>query len=211
MNIKKKISALIFDMDGVLIDSEKLWAVEEINFTQKLIPNFPAQMQKKLCGLSQQGAYLFLKKNFGLNLTEKEFWKQRNNFAIEKIYKKTNLMPGVLEFIKKQKLPMAVASSSPHEWISIVMKRFDLKKYFQEIISADDVAGVGKPAPDIFLFTAKKLNIEPQKCLVFEDSEHGVEAAKKAQMQVFGFKNGFNDNQNLEKSDQIFDSWKNLT
>ena len=201
-------------MDGVLIDSEKLWVPAEIKFTQKLIPNFPAAEQKKFCGMSLPDSFKFLQKNFGLKISAEKFFAEKNKFAIDEIYKKTKLMPGVKNFLKKisaAKIPAAIASSSPHEWISTAIDRLKIREFFAEIISADDVAGRGKPAPDIFLLAAKKLKIAPQNCLIFEDSEHGISAARAAKIPVFAFKNGFNNSQNLSAADEIFSDFSKIS
>ncbi|KKS13235.1 MAG: hypothetical protein UU69_C0010G0010 [Candidatus Magasanikbacteria bacterium GW2011_GWA2_41_55] len=102
------------------------------------------------------------------------------------IYKKeAKLLPDFLLLIKKLhgKYKIALVSSSPFKWINPILRRFKIKKYFDEIISAEEMRdGHGKPHPAIYLFAARRLGVRPKDCLVFEDSVNGVKAAKAAGM-----------------------------
>jgi HAD superfamily hydrolase (TIGR01509 family) len=195
-------------MDGVLIDSEKIWAECENTFLKSVTPDFSENDRHNIIGGSIQGIYLYLKNTYQIDISEKEFTEKYTKFGIENVYLKTNPTNGVIDFlnkVKKEKIPLALASSSYYAWIDTAIDRLDLRKYFQVIFSAEDLQGKGKPAPDLFLETAKQLGILPEKCLVFEDSKNGVLAAKSANMTVYGFRNGVNDEQDLSKADRIFD------
>lgn len=89
------------------------------------------------------------------------------------------------------------------------MKKLSLEKYFDVIVSSDFVSK-GKPAPDIFLYTAKKLETQPNECLVIEDSPNGILAAKNARMKCIGFRYEFNKNMDLSKADLVVESFKKL-
>ena len=84
-----------------------------------------------------------------------------------------------------------------------MLQRFSLRESFKIVVSADELAGEGKPSPAIYLHTAKRLGIRPDRCIAIEDSKNGVLSAKKAEMFCIGFRNGFNDEQDLSNADMI--------
>ncbi len=207
------MKAVIFDMDGVLIDSEKIWAIHEVEFVNTIAPGFSSKDHSKITGKSPTGTYAYLKEKYNLKLTKEEFLEIYKNFALEKVYPFSKISPHALEFIKylqTKQIPMAIASSSIQAWIDYIVNKYELKKYFQAIVSADHIGGIGKPAPDIFLYTARQLNIKPKNCLVLEDSENGVIAGKNAGMTTYGYKNGYNEKQDLSQADKIFTNFLEL-
>jgi HAD superfamily hydrolase (TIGR01509 family) len=118
-------------------------------------------------------------------------------------------IPGIkkiLEELKDQKIKTAVASSSSKDLIETVIKGFDLCKYFDVLISGEDVKK-GKPNPDIFLHAAKKLKANIRNCIIIEDSTNGVKAAKKAGAKCIGFNNPDSHGQNLSKADIIINKF----
>lgn len=207
-----KYKALLCDMDGTLIDSEKIWHEQSTNFYRSMIPSFDPKDQKYLAGKSMKGSHEYLQIHYGLDLSYEDFLQRNHEMAIENIYKKCHLLPGVRDFLARHqgKIPMAIASSSPHIWIDTVIDRLDLAKYFQAVVSSDDVDGRGKPLPDIFLYAALQMKVAPSECLVLEDTDNGVRAAKAARMDVWAIRNGFNDVQSLGEADKIFDDFSKL-
>jgi HAD superfamily hydrolase (TIGR01509 family) len=207
-----KYKALLCDLDGTLIDSERIWHEQSVDFYRSMILAFDPIDQKSLAGKSMKGSHAFLQEHYGLDLSYEDFLQRNHDMAIEKIYKKCELLPGVRDFLERHtgKIPMAIASSSPHLWIDVVLERLDLAQYFQAVVSADDVEGRGKPLPDIFLLAALELGAEPVDCLVLEDTDNGVRAAKAARMEVWAIRNGFNDVQGLAEADKIFMGFEGL-
>jgi HAD superfamily hydrolase (TIGR01509 family) len=206
------MKALIFDMDGVMIDSEIHWNTDQGSFLHDLIPEWTDNDVTKIIGLSLNGTHQILKKEYGLTLSEQEFIDQIIPIA-DRIYaEKTNLLDGFLDFLmsKKDDHTIGLASSSKRRWIDKVLDRFNLRPHFQVTVSAEEIDGPGKPAPDIYLHTAKTLGIAPEQCTVIEDSAHGIESAKAAGMTVIGLRNGFNDEQDLSASNIIVNGFKEL-
>ena len=205
--MKIKSSALIFDMDGVLVNSEKIWAGLEMEFLKQFVPQIPTEYNSKVIGKSLKDIYNMLLKDFPkIFLIEKsEFITEYEKFGLEKIYPKTQLLPKMYEFLEKmsKKLPLALASSAQDSWVKTVVDTHQIRQFFKVIVCSKDVKEA-KPNPEIFLLAAQKLNIKPEKCTVLEDSNNGVIAGKKAGMTVFGIRNGYNDEQNLSKADKIF-------
>ena len=126
---------------------------------------------------------------------------------------KVSLIEGfaeLLSILNKNKIPVALASSSPKTWIDIVLQRFHLLESFKVVVSADELEGDGKPSPAIYLLTAKRLGVSPDRCIAIEDSKNGVLSAKNAGMFCIGFRNGFNDEQDLSRADRIIHQFGEL-
>ncbi len=181
------IKAVIFDMDGLLINSEPFWRQAEAE--EFKILNLPISEEdcSETMGLRIDVAvkYWFDKYNFNkadINETSDKILKR----VIELVNKKGELLPGVLKILnvlKNNNIPMAIASSSAIELIEAVLKTCNIKNYFNAIASAE-FEEYGKPHPAVFLSAAKKLAISPEKCLVFEDSISGIISAKAALMKT---------------------------
>jgi len=200
-------------MDGVIIDSERYWKKAELTFFDKLLASWTKEDQQKIIGINVNDTYRLLANEYGLTISHKEFLRRVNGIAVEVYQNKCNLTDGFLELIEKLKTKnhkIALASSSLNEWIEIALERFSLKPFFDVVVSAEDINAPGKPAPDIYLHTAKKLEVDPKDCVVIEDSKHGVAAAKAAGMTVIGFRNGFNEKQDLSKADIEINGFKGL-
>ncbi len=181
------IKAVIFDMDGLLINSEPFWAQAELEIFPKYGINLTLDDCKRMQGVSIREVvkYWYSQKPW-TGATVEQVAEEITRRVVELIMEKGELMPGViktLEFFKQKGLPMAVASSSAPGLINLVLQYFDIEKYFEFYHSAK-FEKHGKPYPDVFLTTAKKFGIEPEYCLVFEDSYNGILAAKRAGMKV---------------------------
>jgi HAD superfamily hydrolase (TIGR01509 family) len=202
--------AIIFDMDGVLIDSERIWQTKEPDFITNLFPEYPAEECHKFAGRSAQGIFELLHSYNSRNITEEDFLTQFRAFGSREIYSEVSSfdgLPTLLDTLSAQK-KMAVASSSLIDWVETAMNETGFKKYFSAICSAEEIGGVSKPRPDIFLYAAEKLQVSPEKCLVIEDAHSGVLAAKNANMTVWGFRNGVNDQQDFSQADFVFDDFR---
>lgn len=184
------IKAVLFDMDGLLIDSEPLWRKAEI----AIFNSVSIQLTDTDCI-----------KTAGLRIDEvvdywyqKYPWKETKGFSKKNIEKKIvqeliklidlegKPMPGVseiLDFFSEIKIPLAIASSSYYSIIHAVIKKLGIGHYFKIIHSAEEEQ-YGKPHPSIFLSAAQKMGVKPTECLVFEDSFHGIIASLAAKMKV---------------------------
>jgi HAD superfamily hydrolase (TIGR01509 family) len=109
----------------------------------------------------------------------------------------------LLYALNSKNIPVALASSSPTSWINIMLDRFSLRDSFKVVVSADELVGQGKPSPAIYLLTATRLGVSSDRCIAIEDSKNGVLSAKNAGMFCIGFRNGFNEEQDLSRADII--------
>lgn len=198
--------AVIFDMDGVLVDSEYWWKIWEVRFLKYLLGCWNKEKQQKIMGRGLKDIHSLLQKEYQCLISWEEF-KNKYNQAAKRIYEtQVILMPNVrqtLIALKQKGVKIGLASSSFKLWIAMVVGRFKLKKYFDAIVSAEEVGSRGKPAPDIYLWTANKLNIQPAKCLVVEDSTNGILSAKAAGMTVVGYRTKDNQGQDLRLANKI--------
>jgi HAD superfamily hydrolase (TIGR01509 family) len=205
--------ALIFDMDGVIVDSERHWKEVEGFFLQKLIPTWGGADQDRIIGLSVHDLYKQLVSEYQLAHTKEEFLEVYHDMASIIYGHKASLIDGFSELLaalNRDNVPVALASSSPRPWIEMVLERFKLRAAFDVVVSADELQGEGKPLPDIYLHTARKLGVEPAMCIVIEDSKNGVLSARNAGMYCIGFRNGFNDEQDLSAANMITHGFNEL-
>ncbi len=196
--------AVIFDMDGVIIDSERYWSPMLIDFLLGLSKELTPKKIKKLTGIAVDRIYDYLKEDYHIKISYKEFIAKFDQAAQSIYNNKTKIYPGffdVVENLKRQGYILAIASSSKKDWINMAIKRFNLNRYFEFIVSVEEVNGKSKPNPDIYLFTAKKLKIHPTECTAIEDTKHGVMAAKNAGMRCIGFQSSAN--QDLSQADLV--------
>jgi len=207
------MDAVIFDMDGVIVDSEIHWKTTEGYFLQSLIPTWSIDDQDKILGLGVHDLYALLASTYQLQKTKEQFLELYQEMANVIYGEKVSLIEGFTELLSvlhANHIPVALASSSPWTWINIMIERFYLRESFQAIVSADELEGEGKPSPAIYLLTAKRLGVSPTRCIAIEDSKNGVLSAKNAGMYCIGFRNGFNDEQDLSRADMIIQHFAEL-
>ena len=191
---KPVIQGLIFDCDGLLVDSEPLSCralnvLFEKNFNIDIGTDYTDVLGKTV----KDGILIYFKK-FNLTYSNiEELLVEKDEIYKDLAAQKLKSFSGVEKFIKyvlEQNYDLAVASSGSLDKINFSLSVTSLLKNFSVITSSSEVLN-GKPAPDIFLKTAKKLNLHPHRCIVFEDSIFGIEAAKKAEMTAIGITNSF--------------------
>jgi HAD superfamily hydrolase (TIGR01509 family) len=210
---RRTIEAVIFDMDGVIVDSELHWKTLEGFFLQSLVQGWSAEAQSKIIGLSLGALYTMLVDDYNLDKPKAEFFALYNEMARDIYEQRAALLPGfsdLLAGLRESGIALALASSSPMAWINMVLDRFNLRGEFSVIVSADELGGEGKPSPAIYLLTAQKLGVAPERCAVIEDSRNGVLSAKRAGMYCIGLQNGFNEEQDLSAADVLVQGFSSL-
>ncbi|MCE3226471.1 MAG: haloacid dehalogenase superfamily protein subfamily variant 3 with third motif having or [Bacteroidetes bacterium] len=180
--------ALIFDMDGVLIDSEPLWRKAMIiGFTNAGMP-FTDEDCRKTTGMRFREVVEIWLKHFNVNTTTPaKLEDEVLDILIHLIETEGKAIPGALEvfeYAKRSGLKVGLATSSSHRLMNAVLKKLGIENGFDVAVSAEFM-DYGKPHPEVFLVCASKLGVDPKECLVIEDSLNGIIAAKAAQMKVF--------------------------
>ena len=182
-----KIKAVIYDMDGVLIDSEPLWRQAEIETFAKVGLSFTDEMCMQTMGMrTSEVIEYWYKITPWTGKTRKEVEDELMQRVTQLIIDEGDAMKGVvysLNYFKEKGLKIALASSSATSLITAVIKKLQIKEYF-EVIESAEFLDFGKPHPEIFIKTARKLRVHANECLVIEDSFNGVLAAKSAMMKV---------------------------
>jgi HAD superfamily hydrolase (TIGR01509 family) len=198
------ITAIIFDMDGVIVDSEAQWKAQEETFFRAAVPAWRAEHHERIVGLGVEDVYHFLVREFGLKMPLADYLARSEEVAREVYLKKVAIADGFRELLadlRRREVPTAIASSSPRRWIDLVVNRFELAPHFDAIVSADDVGGRTKPAPDIYLEAVGRLARASAECLAIEDSAVGVRAAKAAGLICAALRTPHNADQDLQRAD----------
>ncbi len=182
----KQIKAVIFDLDGTLIDSMWLWKSIDIAYLGRYGIEFPQDLQKKIEGKSFSETAVYFKERFNLPDDLEVIKKDWNEMATEYYLTQVTLKEKVLiflEYLKRNEIKAGIGTSNSRELVGMIIDRFELKHHFTSIRTSCEVAK-GKPHPDIFLKVAQDLGVEPHEVLVFEDVPMGIMAAKNAGMRV---------------------------
>ncbi len=181
------IRAVIFDMDGLLIDTEPYWQATERKVFGELGIEITEEMQVDTFGLrtDEQIRHWYNVRPWN-TLSVKQVEDRYNEAMLDYFRDEAELMEGAqyaLDFFSEKGLPLALASSSNMELINAFLDRFGFHHYFTEVYSAEFEES-GKPHPAVYLETARRMNTDPVRCLALEDSFHGLIAAKAARMKT---------------------------
>src|SRR5436305_14953430 len=178
--------AVIFDLDGVLADSEPWWNQIDAKLLAEYGVTYRGEHHGNVLGVSYRLAVEFYKDAFRISASTQEMMRRRGEIAIDFFANRVGLFPSAKETLKElrqMKLSLAVATSSVSASARPFLERTGIRSFFNVIVTGDEVQR-GKPHPDIYLQTVKKLGISPEGCLVVEDALAGIAAAKAAKMRV---------------------------
>jgi HAD superfamily hydrolase (TIGR01509 family) len=184
--------AIIFDLDGVLADSEPCWNQIDAKLLAEYGATYRGEYHRDVLGVSYPIAVEFYKKAFGISAPTEEMMKRRGAIATEFFANRVGLFPNVKEVLQElreirpsgsDKMRLAVATSSVSASARPFLDQHQLTKFFDVIIAGDEVER-GKPDPEIYLRAAERLGVPPSESLVIEDSLSGIDAAKAAKMRV---------------------------
>lgn len=193
--------AIIFDLDGTLVDSMWLWNDIDIEFLEARGLPLPETYQHDIEGMSFTETAIYTKELFRLPESVDELKAIWNRMAIEKYTYEIPFKPGAeifLQYCKEQKISMGIATSNSRELVDAVVHALHLDNYIQKIVTSCEVEK-GKPAPDVYLEAARRLGISPEHCLVFEDVPMGILAGKNAGMRVCAVEDAFSTDKQAEK------------
>ena len=178
--------AVIFDLDGVLADSEPWWNQIDAKLLAEHGVSYRGEYHRNVLGVSYRLAVEFYKNAFHISVSVEELMRRRGEIATEFFGNRVGLFPSAkttLEQLREMKLHLAVATSSVSASARPLLDRTEIRSLFSVVITGAEVQQ-GKPHPDIYLRAAKKLEISPEACLVIEDALAGIAAGKAANMRV---------------------------
>ncbi len=171
--------AAVFDMDGVLVDTEMRWD----EFREKIWGSFgladPRKVEEEIIGMNLRDTAAYIRK-YNPALSDEAVYKAFSDVASVIYKERCELMPGVLPLLlefQKKGIRLAIGSSSPLEWIEWAVRRFELQGYFSHLCSTESMGISGKPDPAVYIEAMRRLGVAPEECVIFEDSSHGLRAA----------------------------------
>jgi HAD superfamily hydrolase (TIGR01509 family) len=208
------IRAVIFDMDGVIIDSEPIHFKMESEMFHELKIAVPYEEHCSYVGTSSQNMWEIITKRYSIEEDANVLVKKQHALYLEYLLTAKDLdpIPGVVEFIKdlyQGGFKLILASSANMEVIDLVLKKLKLSHYFMARVSGTELAN-SKPHPEIFIQSAKLASSELRECIVIEDSQNGITSAKAAGMKCIGFANPNSGVQDLSKADFVIHSFDEL-
>jgi len=207
--------AVLFDLDGTLVDSMWMWKQIDIEFLEKFGLSCPDDLQKEIEGMSFSETAVYFKERFDIPWSLEEIRACWVQMSIDKYRYEVPLKPGALEFLKYCKehdIRTGIATSNGREMVDAVVESLHLGDYLDVITTACEVKA-GKPEPDIYIEVARRLNVNPQDCIVFEDIPAGILAGKRAGMTVIAIEDDFSKwmkDEKISLSDGFIDSYIEL-
>jgi HAD superfamily hydrolase (TIGR01509 family) len=208
------IEAVVFDMDGVLIDSEHVWDDVREALARERGGRYGPEAQRAMMGMSSPEWSAYMHEVVGLAETPEEI----NALVVERMLERyagsPPLLPGAVAAVERlaAEWPLAIASSSNRELIDAVLGHTPLGGLFRETVSSEEVAR-GKPAPDVYLEAARRLGVAPERAAAIEDSHNGIRSAKAAGMRTLAIPNPVYppDEESLAAADDVLRSIDELT
>ena len=214
-NFLENKKAMLFDLDGTLVDSMWMWEAIDIEFLGAYGYECPDDIQRAIEGMSFSETAVYFKERFDLPLSLDEIKAVWTRMSIDKYRHEVRLKPGVLEFLKYCKengIRTGIGTSNGSEIVDAVLTSLKVKEYFDAVVTACEVAH-GKPEPDIYLEVTKRLGVQPENCLVFEDIPAGIMAGKAAGMPVIAMEDDFSADLMDEKralADAVISDYREL-
>lgn len=192
--------AIIFDFDGVIVDSEKYWPVIQTRFIGKYIP-WDAKKQAEFTGMSQPNVAQILVEKYNFPLSIQEYLDGLDAEISEMYRSMAKLNPGFLEFFEKirnEGKKYCIATSSNLKWVKISLKATGIEQYFtdEQIVSVQALGLKSKPDPEVFDYAIKTLHAKPEEAVIIEDSHNGILAAKASGATAVGLINGLSHEMN---------------
>lgn len=205
----RKTELVIFDMDGVLLDSESLYWKVNFEFFDDLGVDITHDEYNSFIGISGKKMWNYIKEKGNLSqsissLITEEKQRKHDALAREELVPNNGLY-NLLDYLKVEKIDCCIASSGLMKNVQLILEKLNVEEYFSHLVSGEMVTN-GKPSPDIFLQAAEHFSTKTSNCVVIEDSRNGVEAAKSGNMNCIGYINEGSGNQDLSKADLIVDS-----
>ena len=208
------ITAVVFDLDGVLIQSEEVWDAVRERFTRERGGRYDEEIQRAMMGMSSTEWSRYLHDNAGIPDEPEAINAEVVRRMLGAYETELPLIDGAQDAVRRLagEFRLAVASSSNRPLIDAVLRAAELESYFEATVSSEEVAH-GKPAPDVYLEAARRLGAEPAHCAAVEDSHGGIRSAKAAGMRVIAIPNPSYppDDESLAQADVTLDSLDDLT
>ena len=195
------IKAAIFDLDGTLVDSLWVWSQIDADYLKSKGHIVPDNLNSEICHLSFTQTANYFKERFNISDSIETILDDWHNMAYYHYSKNVTLKDGAktfLDILKKKNIKIALATSNSIPLLESCLKNNGIYDYFDSITTTDEVSN-GKDCPDVYLLAAKKINVNPVDCVVFEDILPAIKGAKAAEMTVIAV----HDSHSLNEQDEI--------
>ena len=185
-----RVDAVVFDLDGVIVDSEQVWVEVREAYVRSLGLPYPAEASRAMMGMSSTEWSGYLARELGVPGAPSEINAAVVGAMLARYGTAPPLIPDAIACVRRlaERWPLAIASSSNAELIEAVLAAASLESVVQVAVSSEEV-GRGKPAPDVYLEAARRLGVRPSRCVAVEDSEPGIRSARAAGMRVVAIPN----------------------
>jgi len=208
------IRAVVFDLDGVLVQSEEIWDEVRERYVRERGGRYDAEAQRAMMGMSSTEWSRYIHDELGVAAAPEEINADVVRLMTERYRERLPLVPGAPEAVERlaASYPLGLASSSNRPLIDAVLELSGLARHFRATVSSEEVVK-GKPAPDVYLEVARRLRVRPSRCVAVEDSHNGIRSAKAAGMHVVAIPNPSYppDEASLAEADVVLDSIRELT
>jgi len=212
-----KFKSVIFDLDGTIIDTNHIWGKATSDLITSrgvtLTPEIKAELAKELKGIAIHNSCAIIKNKFELDHPLEELITEKKKRANDEYLKGLRFIAGFEDFFKRVKdhnLHVGVATNAENHTLATAIEQLNLRNLFgNHIYNFTYVNNVGKPAPDVYLYTAKQLGIDPADCIVVEDAPHGIEAANAAGMFCIGINSAGNRDE-LKEAKFVIDHYDEI-
>ena len=209
-----KVKAIIFDMDGVLIDSEQMHIQSGMDVLGKLGVKLTQEDIEQLLGMTDMDAYGYVIKKYGIAKKPMDLGDEREGIYLKMAEESLGTFPNATWLLKQLfgKYTLALTTSGSLLTVNQMFQRFGWKKYFKVVVTREDVRN-GKPDPEPYIKTIQMLGLKPSECIVVEDSLHGIESAKAAGAMVIAVTHTIPEEQIAQhtvKPDQIAHNLKEV-
>jgi HAD superfamily hydrolase (TIGR01509 family) len=205
--------AVVFDLDGVLIDSEQVWDDVREELARERGGRWHERAQRDMMGMSSPEWSRYMHENIGLSESPEEI----NRIVVERMLERYAAgppwLPGAIDTVRRlaAEFVLGLASSSNRELIDLVLEAGEIAGCFRATVSSEEVAA-GKPAPDVYLEVARRLGVDPHECTAVEDSHNGIRSAKAAGMRCVAIPNAhFPPGDAVAEADAVVSSLAELT
>ena len=190
MIVPGSLEAVVFDLDGVLIESEEIWDDVRERYIRERDGRYDAEAQRAMMGMSSTEWSRYIHDELGVPTSPAEINADVVRLMEAQYRERLPLVPGAVEVVREIAATylLAVASSSNRQLIDAVLEISGLGAAFRATVSSEEVAR-GKPAPDVYLEAARRIDVAPERCLAVEDSHNGIRSAKAAGMRVVAIPN----------------------
>jgi HAD superfamily hydrolase (TIGR01509 family) len=184
------IEAVVFDLDGVLVDSEQAWDGARRELVEERGGTWTEGAEIDMLGMSSREWPVYLRDRLGVDMQPADISADVVARMLAGYRKRLPLIPGAVEAVERMaaRWPLGLASSSNREVIDVVLEQAAIARQFRATVSSEEVAR-GKPSPDVFLEAARRLGVDPAGCAAIEDSHNGILSASAAGMRVIALPN----------------------